>query len=381
LHVLPLRSGFVKQFRHVIVYQSQELLKHLSGGAFFRGGPDWPQFHSQVYARHCWNLIPRPADSRPSRAEGPPESAECGIWCGPVSNHFGHMVADFGMRIAASSLLDPTTPLVFSISDAAAAEPQPFFWQILDHLGIDRRRVLLVRRPTRFDRLFVLPQAERRFGGGPGSRHLRMMDAMTAASAPPDRDAGCVFVSRGLWPKGRFAGESYLDEVFAAAGVTVFHPESVDLHSQLQLYRRAERLVFSEGSAVHALQLLGHVDAEIIILARRYSNRLAAASLRPRVRSLRYICAARGVVYGVTAAGSPQRPSGISVVDENACLSGLKSLGIDIAALWDPKAYAEARDMEIAAWIAYRLASSSHPGERAMIQERLHALSLPHLMP
>jgi hypothetical protein len=381
VHAFPLRSGVVKRFRNIVVYPSQELLRHLSGGAFFRGGPDWPHFHVQVYARHCWNLIPRPVDRRPSRAAAPAERADSGIWCGPVSNHFGHTIADFGTRIAASNRLDMATPLVFSLSDAAGSEPPEFFWQILDHLGVDRSRVLLVRQPTRFERLLVVPQAERRWGGGPSREHLRLMDAITATAAPPERDAGCVFVSRGLWPKGRFAGEAYLDRVFAGAGITVFHPERVDLQAQLRLYRRAQRLVFSEGSALHALQLLGHVDADVVVLARRPSRRVAAASLRPRVRSLRYIPAALGVVYGVTASGAPQRPAGISVIDENACLAGLKSVGIDLAALWDRKSYAEARDGEIAAWIAYRLETASHPGERAMIERRLRALSLPHLMP
>lgn len=381
MHAFPLIHGRVKQFSNIVVHPSQELLRHLSGGAFFRGGPDWPHFAAQIYARHCWKLIPRPVDSRPQLCDGAAETADRGIWCGPVSNHFGHMIADFGMRIAASSRLDRTTPLVFSIADHPNTEPPPFFWQIIDHLGVERGRIMLVRRPTRFARLAVLPQAERRFGGGPGRQHLSMMDAVAPPLPPAERDIACVFVSRGLWPKGRFAGEAYLDQVFAAAGVTVFHPETVDLHAQLRLYRRAGRLIFSEGSALHALQLLGHVDAEIAVLARRPSNRVAAAALRPRVRSLRYIGAARGVVYGVTSTGRPQEPSGISVVDDKPLIAGLRSLGIKIGDIWDARSYAASRDGEIAAWIAYRLRSASHPGERPMIEKRLRALSLPHLIP
>ena len=30
------------------------------------------------------------------------EQADCGIWCGPITSHFGHLVADFAMRVAAS---------------------------------------------------------------------------------------------------------------------------------------------------------------------------------------------------------------------------------------------------------------------------------------
>lgn len=376
----PWRSDRAKAFADVVVYPTQELLRHLSGGAFFRGGPDWPRFPAQVYARHCWKAIPRPVDGRPHRAEDPVDRLDRGIWCGPVSNHFGHMVADFGMRIAASNRLDTTIPLVFSIAADPATDPPPFFWQILDHLGVDRARIVLIRRPTRFAELRVVPQAERRFGGGPSRRHLELMDWLTG---PPPRDgnSGPVFVSRGRWPKGRFAGESYLDKVFAEAGVTVFHPETVDLPSQLRLYRRTRCLIFSEGSALHALQLLGRLDADVAVLERRPRNRIAAASLQPRVRSLRYVRAARGVIYGVGASGRAQRPAGISVIDERGCIAGLRALGIDLAGVWDATAHAECRDAEIALWIAHRLATASHPGERAMIARRLRALSLPHLMP
>ena len=60
----------------------------------------------------------------------------------------------------------------------------------------------------------------------------------------------------------------------------------VRFQTQLQLYRRARVVIFSEGSAVHALQLLGHLDCDVVILVRRPGNQLAAASLEPRVRSL-----------------------------------------------------------------------------------------------
>jgi hypothetical protein len=161
----------------------------------------------------------------------------------------------------------------------------------------------------------------------------------------------------------------------------VFHPETVDLHAQMRVYRRARTLFFSEGSALHALQLLGHIDADVVVLTRRPGRRIAASSLRPRVRSLSYIPAARGIIYGVGRSGRPQLPAGISIIDENACLAGLRTLGVDFGRIWEPQRYAESRDAEIAAWIAYRLATATHPGERRMIEQRLRAVSLPHLIP
>jgi hypothetical protein len=107
---------------------------------------------------------------------------------------------------------------------------------------------------------------------------------------------------------------------------------------------------------------------------------MAAASPRPRVRSLRYVSVARGVIYGVTATGRPQVPAGISALDEDRLLAAFGSLGIKIATYWDSQSYARCRDAEVAAWIAYRLASASHPAEGAMIASRLAALSLRHLI-
>src|SRR5437762_9112829 len=291
------------------------------------------------------------------------------------------MVADFGVRFAASALLDGTPPLAFSIWDDPKAQAPPFFWQIVDHLAIDRSRVLLVREPMQFGRLLVLPQAERRFGSGPSRPHLRLMDAITAPPFRADQDLEYVFVSRARWPKGRFAGEAYLDEALAAAGVTVFHPESADLHTQLRLYRRARCLIFSEGSALHALQLLGRVDAEVVILARRPWARMTAVSLVPRVRGMRYIRATGGFIYGLLPSGDRQHPAGISLFDERRCVSGLQALGIDIAPFWDPRVYAERRDGDLRRWIGNRLARATHPGEPRTVERHLRRLSLRHLMP
>jgi hypothetical protein len=409
----------LRSFTDITVHPTQELRP--PDGAFFRGGPEWPYFGMQILARHCHGAIPRPVDTRPlpARAGWPyfdPEflptfwphlygdplpapgdwrrslprladahaptsdqvsdRVDAGIWCGPIILHFGHIVADFAMRIAGSARLDPATPLVFSLPPFRDVEPPPYFWDIVDHLGADRRRILLLRKPTRFDRLFVLPQAERPAGGGPSRRHLRLMDAITGAQTAGDRDIEQVFVSRARLAEGRFAGEAYIEEALSRAGVTIFHPETADLQAQLRLYRRTRSLIFSEGSALHALQLLGHLDADIIVLVRRPRRRMAAACLRPRARSLDYLEAVRGLVHGLSRSGRTIRRAGMSVLDEKLFLAGLARRGIELAPFWDQRAYAERRDADIARWIAQRRAAGTYPGEQAMIDEQLRALCL-----
>jgi hypothetical protein len=362
----------VRTFQGIVVHETQSILDRANG--FYRGGPDWPHFGVQIFARHCWGAVPRPFDSKPRPADRAPESAEEGIWCGAVGNHFGHFVADFGMRLASSSLLDAKTPLVFSAQ--AGEVTTSFFWQIVDHLKIDRRRISIVSRPTRFDRLKVLPQAERRFGGGPSRRHLAMMGALTAPGVPIERDLPVVYVSRSHLPHGRFAGEAYLDEALAGAGVTVFHPERVDLHEQLETYRRARRLIFSEGSALHALQLLGRIDADVAVLTRRRFSRIAAASLRPRATSLRYLRAMRGLIHGLNAAGQPHRAGGVSILDEARLVAAFARVGVDLGKTWGSSAFAEHRNADVSEWLAYRQALGAGADERRLVEKQMRALGL-----
>jgi hypothetical protein len=407
----------VRSFRDVLVHPTQEMRD--PDGAFFRGGPAWPRFASQILARHCHGLIPRPIDSKPlpawpqwpyfdprflvmfwpqlGLAPNLPRQAlreevdrladayaplpaqvtdrlEAGIWCGPIHLHFGETIAAWGMRIAGSGQIGDGLPLLFSLPPLRHIEPPPLFWDMLDHLQVDRRRALLIRAPTHIGRLYVIPQAERLYGGGPHRRHLALMDEITADPSI-ECDIDHLFVSRAGMPDGRFAGEFYLEEALAAAGAVVFRPETTELHAQLRLYRRARVLVFSEGSALHALQLLGHLGADLVVLVRRPGVRFAARTLRPRTRSLRYI-EPRGLVHGVSRSGHPMRRGGITILDEARLIGGLNSAGIDIGALWNTKAYTERRDADIAAWVDGREGPERHPDDRALVERGLRRLGL-----
>ena len=406
-----------RAFRGVLVHPTQEMRD--PDGAFFRGGPEWPRFHAQILARHCRGLIPRPIDAKPLPAiaewpyfdpamlpvfwphlgidQGQPpaerrravaqlaealaplphqrvDQVKAGIWCGPIHLHFGETIAAWGMRIAASARLGRPWPLVFSLPPFREAEPRSFFWDMLDHVQVDRRRVLLIRTPTRFERLQVLPQAERLYGGGPTRRHLDLLDEITGGRSV-EQDVDCLFVSRSQLPDGYLAAESYLDEALTAAGVTVLHPETTDLHTQLHLYRRARRLIFSEGSALHALQLLGRLDSDLVVLVRRPGYRIARASLRPRTRSLRYI-EAKGLVYGLSRSGHTMLRAGITVLDEKCLLTGLKTIGVDLGPVWDSRAYKARLDEDIGNWLARRRTPDRHPADAAVVERRLRQLSL-----
>ncbi|MBV9076996.1 MAG: glycosyltransferase family 61 protein, partial [Methylobacteriaceae bacterium] len=275
--------------------------------------------------------------------------------------HYGHMVADFAMRVAASADGRPDLPLLFSFWPKPGEEPPEFFWEIVDHLGGARARVKLVREPTRVGRLWVTPQAERLGGKGPSETHLDLMDRIVARHGSPVHDIDVLFVSRALLGDGRLAGEAYLDAIFREAGGVVIHPETLPLARQLDFYRRAKRLVFSEGSAIHSLQVLGRLDADVTVLVRRPGARIAGPALRPRLRSLSYVDITAGSLHGLDGRGRPQLDRALRLVDENRAAALLEQLGLDGQGLWRPDRYRDERLADIRRWIAYNARLDLHP--------------------
>ncbi|GJE19369.1 hypothetical protein AIGOOFII_4117 [Methylobacterium marchantiae] len=353
--------------------------------SMFTGGPVWPYYPLQVRARYSKGVLPLPRDRRPRCIDPPTATLATATWCGPIIHHFGHAVADFGTRLAASSVADPTQPLLFSLNTRSKRRPPAFFWELLDHFGIDRKRIILLREPTMLRELHVFPQGERRGSLRTPCRYLDLLDRITRGTGNTDRYP-LVYVSRsrlrgdeGSSPThliGQIGGERYLEDALAGIGAKIMYPEALPLEDQLDIYRRTDRLVFAEGSALHGLQLLGRIGAEIVVINRRRFKRVAAGALRSRARSLTYIDAVRGEICSLDVQGRRDRVRAISVLGTASLLKGLARAGIDLRDTWNDADYERTRDADIAAWRVAALAMGGHSGTEAAIATSLRRLSL-----
>ncbi len=328
--------------------------------AEFQGGPLWPDFEAQVEARHCRGLKPTPFDTAPAMPDRVSETLREAIWCGPVCPHFGHAIADFATRITEAAHQMPGLPLLFTIWRDHGGQRPAFFDGILAQFGVPMERVLLLDVPARAARLHVLPQAERLNGPRPRRAYLDLLDRHTPSDRDPDLAEATIFVSRSkVHPKtlsGRLAGEAYLDEVFAAAGMRVIYPEELPLAEQLRIYRSARRLVFSEGSAVHALQLLGRISAQVVVLNRRTGSRMARNALAARVDDPLWLDAVAGLVRGLHRSGRGFDTSrGVAVLDAPVLLEQLgQATGLSLAPHWDTTRWDAAWRADVARWVAAR---------------------------
>lgn len=342
------------------------------------GGPIWPNFSLQIRARTCWGSLPFPIDMRPRLPVLPRRVIEVGFWCGIVGLHYGHMIADFGMRIVDSAAADPNLPLIFSLPDVPGFVPPPYFWEMIDVLGVDRGRIVLVTEPVIVGTLHVFAQAERLYGGGPSAAHLDRMDRLLGNRAVTRKNIACLYVSRArVLRGGQIAGESYIEEVLGRLGVEIFHPEAHSVAAQIAIYARAQRLIFSEGSAVHTLQLVGRLGADVAILVRRPWRWFGRALLHRRVRSLTHLQAVDTLIRGQGPSPRSERHRGISVLDETRLIRAFQRIGLDLAPHWIPEAFRESRDCDIRAWIARRRAEPRPENEAAFVDAQLSARNIP----
>jgi hypothetical protein len=371
-------------FRDVVIVPYTQLLDRWRGGEEHVGGPRWPDWDAQTFARHCRRGVP--ADLEPPSPGSVDHRAGSLAWGGPVVRHFGHQVAEFSMRLLPTVLARPQLPIAFAAQEGAGwrslADGPAFVEAILDWIGVRAEHRVLVTEPTLVCELFVAGQAEQVNGPGPTAGHLDALDALTEARLGgwPSLRPEPVYVSRAGTRSG-FAGEAHLEEALAGAGARVMRPESLPLVEQIRQYQAARHLVFADGSAVHGLQLTGRLRADVTVLIRRPGMRIARPSLLNRAPALDYVEAATGLVHGLQPDGRPARPSGISILDETAVFETFRRLGLDLASTWDAKRYGSLRNEDVlrwAGWEAERAGARAEASVECLIAS-LRGAGLDHL--
>jgi hypothetical protein len=307
---LPSRaSSFAtpRSLERVVVVPFTELL--LSADREHKGGPIWPDWpdddhlgywHSSTYGR---------ADTHPDVPESFAEAVGGHFfWIGAVYNHFGHQIRDFSSRIIGSLTADPNAVLVYATAQGRPGVPG-WFWDIHDWFGVPRDRVCVISSPTRFSSLRVVPQPEwagpNRRNAAPDPEYLAALTKHAERAIGPTRRSGTVYVSRSAMAPGHnVLGEREIDRWFDRNGHRVVHPQDLPLKEQLRSYVSAQRLVFSGGSALHGLQLLGCDVSHVTVIRRSpdapdYQALLASRCLsNSEVDAVRATTTIRGRVPG-----------------------------------------------------------------------------------
>lgn len=264
----------VRTYSNVLVVPISDFFA--SAEHVYTGGPLWNDWEAADWAGYWYSnglgeqrMDRRPDVSQPrKRFDDRPY-----FWIGPAIDHYGHQIRDFSSRILGSLTAEPNAMLVYAVKHRSRPLPQ-WFWSINAWFGVSPERVVLVSEPSMFPRLSVVPQPE---WAGPNYSNLPPDPAYIASLTAhaekqlggPDARAGRYFISRSKLPGGpNILGESAIARSLQRLEFETIFPETLSLRDQLAIFKSAESLLFSSGSAIHGVQLLGKNVAHADILRR-----------------------------------------------------------------------------------------------------------------
>lgn len=337
----------LQHFRDIPVVPTEKLTRHVA-----RGGPIWPDFDSQTSPRQCRGK--GPSDRCPTAPKSTQAMSGPMVWAGVLDSHFGHLIAEHLSRLPQSLQERPNDFYLFGLEPKQdEKDVQNWIWQILEWYGLARDKVCLVTEPLQVGDLYVAPQREILGAFVPESAYLDLMDKITRRNALPQVASHVTYVGRGGMVArgfGGHAGEGYLMQVLARAGVQVIDPAALSIRNQLAAYNGAQVLIYAEGSAIYGRCLLGRADQDIHVFRRRRGRDLGQFNLRARCNRLQFHAVVGKTLAAKTERGGTLYHRYVAIYNLPVVFDLFGSLGYDLAASWDDGAYRAAVRSDVRGW-------------------------------
>ncbi len=346
-------------FQNIPIAQYDSLLEGFLGRYDHLGGPIWPDWNDRRFERHM--RYDSPCDTQPSlTACERKRDIKNAFWAGPICHHYGHQIADFSMRIIPTLITNPSANLLFGTYQGIVPS---WFEEIYRWFGVSSDRIVILGEDCVIQNLSVCEQAEQIGFIGPTDSHLMIMDEFIQSKKNNHENINQpIYVSRaGLSTvQSCIAGERYIEHCINLAGGLVFRPEMHSLENQLSVYLNATQLIFAEGSALHTLQLLGHLKASVDIICRRSSEScLGPIFMANRTDNCNVINLVKHVIMGETLTGEPSIGSSATIIDIELLHDYFLKKGLNLAPYWNMRAYTDCAGDDVLNWVI------SNTGNRA----------------
>lgn len=347
-----------------------DLMDNPQGGLFHKGGPSWNRWDDAGPERYHNNgkaldVFPNIDSAAVQHLEG------VNVWLGPQFNHFGHAIADVATRYLACSRVKDVSKFIVGdkITNSLGALNNKVD-SILHWFDIDTSKVVVANRALHFDTLITFPQAEQRTGIGPSEDYLNDLieHQFKKIHKSENFDYGAnVFVSRSRF-KAHLAGEIFLERALMECGFRTMYPELLPLEEQLYIYASASRLVFSEGSALHALQLLGSINSTVTVVVRRPNFKSSKHLIEPRVKQLQYLDPGVRLIHGSNRNGQPAPETGLAIPTFEGitnCVAKIKGESVKLNYL----AFTESVESDIKEWLLFESQQERflHPNYKSIL--------------
>lgn len=297
------------------------------GGAYDRDG----EFVGLSGSRRLFTEVIGPCSAEEVRGLEPVEDAGEAVFCGPLMDHFGHILLEstarlwWGISRGWTGKYAFAAPPGFKVPAAAA--------EIFHLLGI-HDRVVVVTAPIRFSRL-VVPETAISLQRWVHHDFLVPFATIRQAikAAGPVGRARKLLLSRARLEARQGIGEADIEAILRHAGYQTVWPETLALREQIRLILGAEEIAGIIGSAMHLLVFHSQAEAFYIQRMRRLNLNYPLVDVITGTRG-RYVPA---VAARSETLGKPNRGSGAPVLLEPELYrAGLEACGFDCSAVAPP---------------------------------------------
>lgn len=192
--------------------------------------------------------------------------AGCVVYGGVAGPQFGHLLTQSLGRLWAAP---PDVPIVFLAANPGFTQLPAYFVTLLRLLGVNNP-VEVLPNSCRVETLILA----RDYGNLERRPPITPIFAQWLAQRRPDVALDpdlSLYVSRSRLGQtlGQYLQETALEQALRDQGYVIVYPEQMSLQAQVDLYLRAKRLIFADGSAVHLWSLFAHVDQMAAVICRR----------------------------------------------------------------------------------------------------------------
>lgn len=222
------------------------------------------------------DMSSQPAFGMRNRIMGPCEidqstldiSNETVIYMNAFIHQWGHFLIDVIGRLWYAIFNDTKTKIAYTCVNENEDCITGTFLELLQLMGIDEDRLILVKRPTRFKRVIVAETAI--YPGLYFTREYRdIFDVVISNSNVCMERGKKIYCSRRMLGKGNEEGEEKIEKVFNQNGYQSVFLEKMTLVEQIKTLNSAEKIAMVNGSLAHNLLFVRN-EAETFIINKTY---------------------------------------------------------------------------------------------------------------
>lgn len=192
------------------------------------------------------------------------------LYLGAASSHFGHFFSECISRYWA---LEPALGLqvdgVIILPDSGG-RGEKYVEITLDLLKLRRKDIIFIKDYSIVDTI-IIPEQGCITGEKPKQFYTNFLEERTHPSFFEQKKLPKkIFISRRYFKNyGRVAGMDYVAAEIKKKGFFEFIPEKYTILQQIQFICSAKEIIWEEGSSVHLLELLPHLNSRQILIMRR----------------------------------------------------------------------------------------------------------------